>query len=73
MIQEDKGKGGVVVSDDHGAGKEEEEREREIGRKGSAVKYGRAGGKEMRSKVWGSESAKIEEPGAVSGEEKGCS
>ena len=34
MIQEDKGKGGVVVSDDHGAGKEEEEREREIGRKG---------------------------------------
>ena len=62
----------MVVSDDHGAGKEEEEREREIGRKGSAVKYGRAGGK-RRSKVWGSESAKIEEPGAVSGEEKGCS
>ena len=44
----------------------------EIGRKGSAVKYGRAGGK-RRSKVWGSESAKTEEPGAVSGEEKGCS
>ena len=31
LIQEDKGKGGVVVSDDHGAGKEEEEREMRSG------------------------------------------
>ena len=31
MIQEDKGKGGVVVSDDHGAGKEEEEMEMRSG------------------------------------------
>ena len=38
------------------------------------LKVRKGGGeKEMRSKVWGSESAKIEEPGAVSGEEKGCS
>ena len=44
--EDDKGKGGVVVSNDHGAGKEAEEREmRSGGREGKTVKYGRAGEK----------------------------
>ena len=74
MIQQDsqgQGRGGGKRrswSREGGRGEGEGDRE-----EGKTLKYGRAGGKEMRSKVWGSESAKTEELGAVSGEEKGCS